>query len=504
MRRFHALLALPAGACATLALAPFSLWPFALLSPALLWWLLRGQTARQACTRGWLYGLGFFGAGVSWVYVSIHQYGGAPVLLAGGLTFGFCAALALLFALQAWLGARFFTHPRHGWLGFIALWWLFEWLRSWLLTGFPWLYLGYAFTDTPLRALAPVTGVWGLSLLALLLGVGSVEALKRRRLWPLLPGSALLLLALLLPGQWTRPAGPALHTALIQPNVPQLIKWQPAQRQQIIDQLLSLSAPHLDADLIVWPENAIPALYSQVAGRLSGLNALLEQEQSTLIAGLPTRQPDLTDPARSLFHNSLLVLGHDSGIYHKRRLVPFGEYVPLERWLRGLIRFFDLPMSAFSLPQQPQQPLQVQGQILAPAICYEIAYPELVRRSSAPAALILTVSNDTWFGRSIGPDQHLQMARMRALENGRWVIRGTNNGITALIDPQGEIRVQAPVDEVAVVTGDPIPMQGQTPYQRWGIWPLLGADLLLLLALLVGTRRTASKQYRTAGAGLNH
>ena len=502
MRRFHALLALPAGACAALAFAPFSQPLFAVLSPALLWWLLRGQTPRAALGRGWLYGLGFFGAGVSWVYVSIHQYGGASILLAGALTFAFCASLALLFALQAWLGARYLP-DHHGWLGFIALWWLFEWLRSWLLTGFPWLYLGYALIDTPMHTLAPISGVWGLSLLVLLLATGAVEALHRRRLGPLLPGTLLLLVSLLLPAHWTTPAGKALHTAVIQPNVPQLMKWQPSQRQAILDQLITLSVPHLDADLIIWPENAIPALYTQIAPRLAPLTTLLEQEQSTLITGLPTRQPDLTEPHRNLFHNSLRVLGHDSGVYHKRRLVPFGEYVPLEHWLRGLIQFFNLPMSAFSLPQQPQSPLQVQGQRLAPAICYEIAYPELVRRGSAEAAMILTVSNDTWFGRSIGPDQHLQMARMRALENGRWVIRGTNNGITALIDPQGQIRARAPVDEVAVITGDPVPMQGLTPYQHWGVWPLLGANLLLLLTLLLLPRRAAPKQHGTAAAGLN-
>lgn len=503
MRRFRVLLSLPAGASATLAFAPFSLPLFALLSPALLWWLLRGQSPRQALLYGWLYGLGFFGAGVSWVYVSIHQYGGAPALLAGGLTFAFCAALALLFALQSWLGARFVAHPRHGWLGFVGLWWLFEWLRSWLLTGFPWLYLGYAFTDTPMRTLASVTGVWGLSLLALLLAAGTVEAVHRRRLQPLLPGTLLLALTWLLPAQWTPPAGAPISVAVVQPNVPQLMKWQPAQRQAIIDQLLALSAPHLDADLIVWPENAVPALYSQVAPQLSALSAALADAQATLITGLPTRRPDPDAPGRSLFHNSLLLLGHDSGVYHKRRLVPFGEYVPLEQWLRGVIAFFDLPMSAFSLPREPQPPLRVQGQVLAAAICYEIAYPELVRRSSTTAGLILTVSNDTWFGRSIGPDQHLQMARMRALENGRWVIRGTNNGITALIDPQGEVRARAPVDDVAVLTGEAVPMQGRTPYQRWGIWPLLGADLLLLLTLLITGVRTAPKQYRPASTGLD-
>ena len=491
-----------AGASAALTFAPYNLPLFALLSPALLWLLLRGQSPARALRRGWLYGLGFFGAGVSWVYVSIHTYGNASVLLAAALTLAFCAALALLFALQSWIGARRFS-GRHAWLGFIALWWLFEWLRSWLLTGFPWLYLGYAWTDTPLRTLAPVGGVWLLSLLSLLLAIGAVEALVRKRLIPLVPGTALLLGALLLPTQWTQPAGAPIRTVVVQPNVPQLLKWDPQHLESIIAQLTELSEQHPDADLILWPENALPALYPRIENRLSPLLEWLQATDTTLISGLPTAIRDRHDPARVLYHNSLIELGSQTGLYHKRRLVPFGEYVPLEAQLRGVIEFFDLPMSSFSLPQRGQEPLTLGPFAIASAICYEIAYPELVRDSARDAALILTVSNDTWFGRSIGPDQHLQMARMRALENGRWVVRGTNNGITALIAPDGSIEARLPVDEVGVLSGTITPMAGQTPYQRLGVWPLLIADLLLLLLLFLRIGATR-KHHGAAAAGLNH
>ncbi|SEG61358.1 apolipoprotein N-acyltransferase [Marinobacterium lutimaris] len=486
------LAALLLGASASLAFAPFSLPLFAILSVAGFWLTLRGNTPRQAARRGWLYGLGFFGAGTSWIYVSIHTYGNASVLLAGGLTFLFCAALALLFAIQAWMGARWFR-GKGAWIGFIALWWLFEWLRSWFLTGFPWLYLGYAWTDSPLKSLAPVTGVWGLTFLTLLMGAGAVESFLQRRIRPILPATLLVALTLLLPTQWTIESGEPIKTAVMQPNVPQLEKWNPQRRDEILDQLIEMTRAHPEAELVVWPENAIPAFYYQVADRLQPL--LTELGSRTLLAGLPTSEPDPNDSQRRLYHNSVAALGNTPGVYHKQRLVPFGEYVPMESLLRGLIEFFNLPMSSFSLPRQQQGTLQAGPYELGVAVCYEIAYPELVRESALQSDILLTVSNDTWFGRSIGPDQHLQMARMRALENGRWVMRGTNNGITALIDPQGQISAELPVDKADVLTGEVRPMQGRTPYQLAGVYPLLMLNLLLLAGLLFRHIRTPQENH---------
>ncbi len=486
------LAALLCGASASLAFAPFSLPLFAVLSVAGFWLLLRRSSPRQAALRGWCYGLGFFGAGTSWVYVSIHTYGNAPVALAGGLTFLFCAALASLFALQAWVGSRWFR-GKGAWIGCIVLWWMFEWLRSWFLTGFPWLYLGYAWTDSPLNSLAPVAGVWGLSFLTLLLAVGTVESFLQRRIKPILPATLLVALTLVLPKQWTIESGEPIETAVMQPNVPQLAKWDPARRDAILNQLIDMTRNHPEAELIVWPENAIPGFYYQVADQLQPL--LTELGSRTLLTGLPTTERDPDDSQRRLYHNSVAALGNTPGVYHKQRLVPFGEYVPMESVLRGLIEFFNLPMSSFSLPRQPQGLLQAGPYELGVAICYEIAYPELVRESGQLSDMLLTVSNDTWFGRSIGPDQHLQMARMRALENGRWVIRGTNNGITALIDPQGKISAQLPVDEASVLTGEVTPMQGRTPYQLAGVYPLLILNLLLLAGLLFRHIRASQKNH---------
>ncbi|MFC6670072.1 apolipoprotein N-acyltransferase [Marinobacterium aestuariivivens] len=218
------------------------------------------------------------------------------------------------------------------------------------------------------------------------------------------------------------------------------------------------------------------------------------------MAGLPSVLTDAEDPSRRIFHNSLALLSPERAVYHKQRLVPFGEYVPLETLLRGLIDFFDLPMSSFSLPQTEQPPLPFRDHRLAAAICYEIAYPELVRRESLESDLLLTVSNDTWFGHSIAPDQHLQIARMRALETGRWLIRATNNGISALIDADGRIRAEAPRYQTALLAGEVQGMQGLTPFQRLGAWPAL---VLALFGCLIAMPRLQRQRLSASRAGDN-
>ena len=490
------LLALAGGASATLAFSPFNLLPFAILSPAILFALLRNASPKQGFWRGWGFGLAFFGAGTSWVYVSINTYGGATPPLAALLTFLFCGGLGILFAIQGWLSAKLLSHRALGWLGLAAIWVLFEWLRSWFLTGFPWLYLGYSWLGSPVQNWAPVLGVWGLSLITAITAAGLTEAIAQfsspvkrsgRSLLPLAPGVVLMALSLLLPTQWTH-TGKELSVALVQPDIPQLLKWRPEHRKDIIQRNIQLSQPYRNSDLIVWPETAIPALFPDVALQMMPFLDQLERSNSVLISGLPTREPNKAG-TRYLYHNSMAILSSGSGVYHKQRLVPFGEYVPLEQTLRGLIEFFNLPRSAFSLPTQAQQNLTAHGLDIAGAICYEIAYPELVRKEALNADLILTISNDTWFGRSLAPEQHQQLAQMRALENGRWVLRATNNGHTALISPLGKIDKTVSVDEPEVLQGKITAMQGHTPYQQAGVWPALLSALLLLAGARLWRRR---------------
>lgn len=491
---------LGAGLTATLAFAPFNMPLFALLSPALFYLCIAGISAKRAIWIGWCYGVGFFGAGVSWVYVSIHTYGYAPIPLAVLLTSLFVMVLATLFALQGWCFARFYRIPRHAWLGFIGIWIVFEWLRSWLFTGFPWLYLGYAWIDTPLSSLAAILGVWGLSLLSLLFAVGITEAIRSQRPGPGLIALALPLVTLLLPNEWTTPdAKPPLRVALVQPNISQHDKWDSGNLPHILNQQIELSMPHKDVDLIIWPETAIPSLYFQAAPYVQPFFDYLDSYDTTLMSGFPFMTGNPHDESLMMFHNSLGIFSGSSGVYHKQRLVPFGEYVPFENQLRGLITFFDLPMSEFSLPQETQLTLPVKDWAIAPLICYEIAYPELTRMSALDSHLLLTVSNDAWFGDSLAAYQHLQIARMRAIENGRWLLRGTNDGITAIIRSDGSIEAQIPRNVAKVLTAEVPAMQGKTPYQHLGVWPTL---LIALLLMTLGWRpwqRISDKYHRTAG-----
>ncbi|WP_426415943.1 apolipoprotein N-acyltransferase [Aestuariirhabdus sp. LZHN29] len=493
------LLAIMAGALGVGGFSPFDWWPLPLLSSALLYLLLHPLSPRQALWRGAAYGLGLFGAGTSWIYVSIHQFGAASVPLAGLLTLLFCIGMALLFVAPfAWcyaqLRQRCSGSTPLALVSFAVLWVLFEWSRSWLFTGFPWLIWGYSLIDTPLSSWAPVTGVFGLSLFVAGSGALLGEWVRSRR--PrnsLLLGTGVWLCVLLasypLANQaWTQRASQSLNVALVQPAIPQKMKWEEGFLQQSLQHLERLTGPHWDADIIVWPENAIAALQHRMLPYLEQLGQRARDTQTSLVSGIPIYQPDVS--GQRVFYNGITSIGQGSGNYRKQQLVPFGEYVPLQSLLRGLIAFFDLPMSDFARGPGDQPLLRAGPHQLAPLICYEIVYPDLVARMGREADLLLTISNDTWFGASIGPHQHLQMARMRALENGRYLIRATNDGITAIIDPKGQLIAQLPQFEAGVLRGNVTPMRGITPFGSNGSWPLIVFLGFALLAAMLGSHRT--------------
>jgi apolipoprotein N-acyltransferase len=476
------------GALVTLSLAPFNIWPAGIFSCVMYAYLLSTCSAHQGLWRGWLFGLGMFGSGVSWVYVSIHVHGHASIPLAAGLTMLFCAALALLHALFAWCYVRFVRPLPGGMLvGFPALWVLFEWLRDWLLTGFPWLYLGYAHVDTWISGWAPITGVFGLSFICALSGTCLFLAWRSRKLIACATYAVILITlwvggVVLKPTQWVAKASEnPLTVALFQPNVSQEHKWDPQWYNPILRQLREATDPVLGRDIVVWPESAIPNYYQRTQGFLEPLALRAAAANTTVITGIPYR-PEGSD----LYYNSIAALGYGEGIYHKQRLVPFGEYVPLENLLRGLIEFFDLPMSSFSAGPAMQQPLRVGAYRVAPFICYEIVYGDLVASSARDADLLITISNDSWFGNSIGPWQHLQIAQMRGRENGRFVLRATNNGISAIIDHQGRIVKRTDQFVATMLTGEAEAMLGNTPYSSFGSVPIIAGCFvgLLLMALM--------------------
>lgn len=484
--------ALLTGAALPLAFAPFEYWLLAPLCAGFLGWLLRDCGPRGATALAWWFGAGLYGVGTSWVYVSIHVYGAASPPLAALLTALFCAGMALLFALPFALAGMLDLHRARGaLLGFPALWVLGEWLRGWVLTGFPWLYLGYAAIDTPLAGLAPLTGVLGMSLGVAMTGA-ALLALATRAGWQRLALAAPLVAAVwggswwLQPRAWTTPDATPIDLALVQPAQSLQMKWSADQLPAIFANFTATNRRLGDADLIIWPETAIPRFRHEVAPLLDGEHHWARAAGIGLVLGVP-----IADPDDGRYYNGLIGLGAADGIYRKRRLVPFGEYVPLEPLLRGTIAFFDLPMSDFSRAPEPQPLLSLGATGLAAAICYEIVYPDLVAASAAGAGLLVTVSNDSWFGASMGPHQHFQMARLRALENGKPLLRATNDGITAVVDSRGRVSAQLPQFGPGVLRARVTPHRGATPFSRYHSMPvvLCCAALLLFAAAVHRPRR---------------
>lgn len=475
------LAALVAGLLTTLSAAPFHLWWLAPLAAGLVYVGLHRLTPRQAGLKGWCYGLGLFGSGASWVYVSIHDYGYTSMPLALALTTLFVAAMALFIAVPLWLYRRF-TGERLSALTFAGAWTLGEALRTWLFTGFPWLLLGSGQLDGPLAAWAPIGGVYLLSMITALSGALGV-ALLRRHFSAALPLAALwllpLALSLLVANPWTRPSGEPVRVALLQGNLDQAIKWTPEGQRTAAATYLTLTANlNEPVDLVIWPEAALPMLQDQAQPVFERAAQLLP-EQAGLISGILRRDE------QGQIYNSVISMGAAQGSYDKRHLVPFGEYLPLENLLRGAIAFFDLPLPVVTPGQSHQPVMSAGGTRIGNAICYEIIYADLVAKQARHSDVILTLSNDSWFGGSIGPLQHLQMARLRALENGRYVVRATSNGVTATIDAQGRVTQRLPQFEMATLIGEFQPMQGLTPFSRTGSWPVW---LIAALMVLPGLR----------------
>ena len=500
------LAALFAGGLLTLSFAPYNLWWCSLLSLGLFAWLLapgKGASTLKGKQTFWLalcYGFGLFATGGSWVYVSITDFGNSSPLLGVLLTGAFVGIMAVLFALPFILLARFRANPVSFALAFAALWFVSEWCRTWMFTGFPWLFAGYGHVDTWLAGWAPVASVYGIGML--LAFTAAVAALFIRRAfasWKSPRALSLMAAALLLwPAglllsnlEWTEATGSVKTVGLVQANIPQDKKWRPEFRGETIRRYQSATeALHREkVDLVIWPEAALPLLYHQAPNLMDALQSNAQQTETDLITGILY---DTEQDYRRVVHNSAAVFGQEQQLYHKRHLVPFGEYVPLEDWIRGTIEFFNLPTSFIRPGPEGQQPLQAGGLSWAPLICYEIVYPQLVAMSSGDAGVLLTLSNDAWFGRSIGPLQHMQMAQMRALETRRYLVRGTNTGVTAIVAPDGTITEQLPQFEQATMIGEVTSRSGYTPFMLIGVWGIVVLAALMLLSAALIQRRPES------------
>ncbi|HEV2614057.1 MAG TPA: apolipoprotein N-acyltransferase [Gammaproteobacteria bacterium] len=468
------LIAFIAGAILPMAFAPVGFEGLAILSPVVLLFLLDNISPKQALLRGLVYGLGFFGFGAYWIYISIDTYGNTNFIIAGIITAGFIGILAMFPAVMCYVYKKYIN----AFFGFACLWVIFEWIRSWFFTGFPWLLLGQSQTNNLfLKGYAPIVGVYGLSFLTVFTASLFYNLCKNNK--KILSGILFVLIwsagYCLNYIQWTHPISEPFPITLIQGNIPEMTKWDPHQAYKSLKTYEALSAQHLDSKMIIWPEAAITMLNVDAKPFLEDLNKTAEQHKTAIITGIPIYK-------NNKYYNGAIVVGDGHGEYLKRHLVPFGEYVPLEKYLRGLIGFFNLPMSSFTPGPQVQHLLSVQGMSVAPFICYEIAYSHLLRTDLPRAEILVTMSNDSWFDQSEALAQHRQIAQLSAEMTQRYMLVATNSGKTAVIDPFGNIVASAPENQPAFITSSVQAMGGTTPWITFGNWPIL---ILMLIGLFL-------------------
>jgi apolipoprotein N-acyltransferase len=466
--------------------APFDIFILPVVTLAVLFRLWAHAPARHAAWIGLAFGLGLFGAGVNWVYVSLHDFGGMPLPIAVIATTLFCTVLALFPAAVGWLQARIGgAAARHYLLSLPALWVLLEWLRGWIFTGFPWLSVGYAQAPYgPLAGFAPLLGLYGVSL-TVALSAGSLALLSERathRRFAPLPLA--LLAALWLAGwglqqvEWTKAQGAPITVSLLQGNVPQELKWRPEKAAATLELYRDLALKSRGR-LIVMPETALPMFIDEVPrAYFEQLAAHANRLGGDILVGVPEFDG-------KNYYNSVLGFGAAPvQIFRKSHLVPFGEFIPLKPFGPWLVhQVLNIPLDDFMSGADNQALLAVAGQKLALAVCYEDAFGEEMIRQLPQATMLVNVSNDAWFGDSVAPWQHLQIARMRALETGRTMLRATNTGVTAILDQHGKTVKLAPQLEVTRLDGTAQGFSGATPYVRGGNIPVLLITVLMLAAL---------------------
>ena len=483
-RRVRLALAAAAGVALSAAFAPANLWLLALLSPALLMALWQGAPLRHAAALGFWFNAGAFTSGTYWLYISIHQIGAAPVWIALLCMGGLVGILSLYGALLGWAIVRLL--PASGavrWMaGLPAAWLLVEWVRGWFLTGFPWLSLGYSQTGTWMAGIAPVLGVYGVSAL-LLVGAGALVTLamgsQRERVLAGIVLSLIWVVPLMLRGiAWTHPAGPAVSVAIVQAAIPENEKWLADHRDAQLDTYRDLTRQVLGAQVIVWPEAALPDFAQNLTEYLLARYHEAHARHSALVLGVER------ETGNGEYYNSILTLGDSVDWYDKMHLVPFTEAIRGPAFARHWLELLNLPSEGFQYGAANQPPIKAGGLILLPAVCYDDAYGTSNLAMLRTANALVTVTNDGWFGHSTARYLHLQIAQMRSLETGRYLLRAANDGISAIIGPDGRVLATAPGYVPAVLRGAVVPMLGLPPFARFGNWLIISLATTTLAAIL--------------------
>jgi apolipoprotein N-acyltransferase len=434
-------------------------------------WLWQGATPREGAWLGFWFNAGTFAAGTYWLYISIHIFGAAPIWVAMLLMIALVAIMGLYHALLGYSVTRWLpaTGAVRWFAGVPAAWLLIEWWRGWFLSGFSWLSLGYSQTDTWLAHFAPVVGVYGISAV-LLLSAGAITALilgsKRVRV-----AAVIVLLAPWIAGallgrvEWTHPSGPPVSVAIVQGAIPQDQKWLESNRQTTLDLYHDLTRKVLGTRLIVWPESAPPDLANEIVPYIRDLYREARTHGSGLVFGVVRASDDAEQ-----YFNSVLALDDKVSWYDKDHLVPFAEFFPVPGFVRSWLRLMSLPYSDFTRGGENQPPLPAGGLKLGVTVCYEDAYGSSMLEVLRQADALVNVTNDAWFGHSTARYQHIQIARMRALEADRFMLRAANDGVSAVIGPRGEVVARAPEFQPYVLKSTITPRTGLPPYAYVGNW----------------------------------
>jgi apolipoprotein N-acyltransferase len=478
--------ALVLGSLLPLAFAPFSIWPLAIVLPALMLTVIQSSlSARNIFFAGWFFGIGYFGFGVYWVYNSLHDFGMAPPVVAGGIT----ALLVVILALAPALAFNFwFYSKRH--LGDISLWLLplfwfsLEWVKGWILTGMPWLSLGYSQSNSPLSGFAPLIGVYGISALCMFMAVALFLLLRDKRYSMFAPLLLIPMAGFLLQQiDWTEPQAQTLKVTMVQGNIPQAVKWRRDQRQNIFNTYWRETSQHWDSDLIIWPETALPGHSEEIEQSvLQPMQETAIEQGATIVSGLV-----VSNKENNSFYNSAILLNHARSVYHKRHLVMFGEYYPMRGLLDFLRSWINIPYSDLTPGPLEQELMQVNGSILGMSICFEDVFSRDILLSLPAANLLVNLSNDAWFGNSTAPHQHMQIAQMRSQETGRVMMRATNTGVTAFIDHKGRIIAQSEQFKTQSISEEVQGRSGTTPFYYFAMIQGELAILLIIGALLISS-----------------
>ncbi len=475
------ILLLISGALLSLSFAPYDFFILQFPLIAFVFMACLEQRPIIAFRRGFLFGLGWFVHGIYWLYYSLHFHGGMPAPVAVITVILLSAYMSLFPALGFYLANRLVKTSRLNMVVWIypISWMLFDWLRGYFLTGFPWVQIGVAHIDTYLMGFAPLIGGLGVGFIVTIISGLLLASLLKIKLKITIP----VIISIYIVGyalgfvQWTEAVDEPISVSMIQGNIPQSEKWKAKKYRETLSMYRKLTSENWQSDLIIWPETAIPGYRNRLTNYLGGLAEQAEQTNTDVILGVFTQ-----DKNAKRYYNSMITL--DNQIYQKRHLVPLGEYFPFRSILGFFEQWVNIPMSDIGEGEDDQPLITVAGQKIGLSICFEDAFDRSVLLDLPEATLLINVSNDAWFEDSSQPWQHHQIARMRALETGRVLLRATNTGVTSIIDRNGDVLHIAPQFERYVLSASVQAYKGATPYVIWANYLLITLGIVVIVLFI--------------------